>query len=64
MNKKECPVCKNNEYFSCDVSSSDGYASLTNRFIGRISLNVCTECGCVYIDKRDLNKYNRAKDNT
>ena len=59
MNKEECPVCKNNEYFTCDASSIDGTACLTSTYIETITLNICTKCGCVYVSKSDLDLYNR-----
>ena len=63
ISKEECPVCKNNKYFSCDISSPDGYTAPTNNYIGKIDLNVCTKCGCVYVCKRDLDSYNSKKGN-
>ena len=59
MNKEECPVCKSNQYFTCDVSSISGTVRLTNCIIGQIELNVCTKCGCVFVGKGDLDSYNR-----
>ena len=61
ITKEECPVCKNKEYFTCNVSSIDGTVCLTNAYIGQITLNICTKCGCVYASKRDLDLYNRKK---
>lgn len=63
MDKKECPVCKNNEYFSCFGYCPNSKASIISDLAEKVSLNVCTECGCVYVDKAILNAHKKRKTN-
>jgi predicted nucleic-acid-binding Zn-ribbon protein len=64
MTEKEydrCPVCENREFFSVSVSSTDGFTSLISCGLGRVTLYVCSKCGCVYVGKEKLKQYENFK---
>lgn len=59
VNENKCPVCGNTEHFYVTAHSSYEYgANLHVYGIGSIALAACTQCGCVYVGKRDRDQKN------
>ena len=56
-----CPSCKSENYLVMDVDSSNGYAGLHIYRIGGLKLNVCKDCGTVYVSKRYLERIKEVK---
>lgn len=55
-NSEKCPVCGSGLYSTISVHSPDGYANLILSDHGGTYLNVCLNCGAVYLNKFKLNQ--------
>lgn len=58
MIKDKCPACGSKEHTVVGVHSADGYSScsLIVHSIGKVTFNVCLDCGTVYIGSFDLER--------
>ena len=56
----KCPVCgcENGQYIS--VNDVHGYANLHIHKLGSVLLNVCLNCGVVYLEPYYINKLKEA----
>lgn len=51
----KCPVCKSDKYFIIYASGGE-YVCLQNGW-GKITLNACVACGCVYVEESVIRNY-------
>ena len=56
-----CPNCGCKDYAVIGVDSSDGYVSLCIYSAGGVKLNVCPDCGTVYVEKKYLEQIKEGK---
>ena len=59
--KEICPNCKSERYERINIHSSDAYTGLTIKKFGEIDLNVCRDCGVVYLKREQFEKINKTR---
>lgn len=60
--KETCPNCKSERYESINLHVSDvEYAFLHGDKFGKIDLNVCRDCGIVYLKREQFEKINKKR---
>lgn len=57
--QNECPICKSVKSTRLSVHSSDSYSCIIHKGTGMVYLQVCLNCGAVYVDKNTLEKIRR-----
>ena len=59
--KEICPNCKSERYERMYVTGSDGYTYLIINEVGSVNLNVCRDCGVVYLAGKNFEKINKTR---
>ena len=59
--QNECPICKSVKFARLSVHSSDSYSCIIHERTGMVYLQVCLNCGAIYVYKNTLERIRRSE---